>query len=300
MSEASDPELVLHAVSVVIPVYGGEHHLAAVTKELTQYAAPLTTPNGHTYSVVEVLLVHDCGPDDSARVMRDLAASHNFVRPVWLSRNFGQHAATLAGMASAGGDWIVTMDEDGQHDPGYIAQMLDRAMSTQAAVVYASPTDGSAHGVFRDSTSRWSKRVVRGVSGGTQAPIFHSYRFILGEVGRSVAAYAGSGVYLDVALEWVAGTMVTTPVPMRDEGEDRRSGYSARTLVSHFWRMLLTGGTRPLRMVSVLGCLFAVGGILLAAFLAIRQCSRPRRWQVGPPSRSWCWCAPVSCCSRSE
>ena len=84
-----------------------------------------------------MLLVHDCGPDDSARVMRELAP-HPFVRPVWLSRNFGQHAATLAGMASSGGDWIVTMDEDGQHDPAYIGAMLDVALAEQASVVYAS------------------------------------------------------------------------------------------------------------------------------------------------------------------
>ena len=42
-----------------------------------------------------------------------------------LSRNFGQHAATLAGMSSSSGEWIVTMDEDGQHNPDYIGSMLD-------------------------------------------------------------------------------------------------------------------------------------------------------------------------------
>ncbi len=54
------------------------------------------------------------------RHRRARAASTTFVRPVWLSRNYGQHPATLAGMASSSGDWIVTLDEDGQHDPADI------------------------------------------------------------------------------------------------------------------------------------------------------------------------------------
>ncbi len=87
-----------------------------------------TTPGGLPFRVAEVLLVNDCGPDDSAGVMRRLEREHPWVRTIWLSRNFGQHAATLAGMASSGGDWIVTMDEDGQHDPADIPTLLDVAM----------------------------------------------------------------------------------------------------------------------------------------------------------------------------
>ena len=70
-------------------------------------------------------------PRRSDVVIRDLARHHPFVRPVWLARNFGQHAATLAGMSSTSADWIVTMDEDGQHDPSAIGAMLDVALSTR-------------------------------------------------------------------------------------------------------------------------------------------------------------------------
>jgi glycosyltransferase involved in cell wall biosynthesis len=143
-----------HLVSVVIPVYRGEHHLPGVLEELAPYTASMTTPGGVRFRVAEVLMVNDCGPDDSARVMRELEGLHPFARSVWLSRNFGQHAATLAGMASAGGDWIVTLDEDGQHDPAFIATMLDAAMTEQASVVYARPTNTPPHSALRNLTSR--------------------------------------------------------------------------------------------------------------------------------------------------
>lgn len=263
-----------HLVSVVIPVYRGERHLPAVLADLDALTGTLTTPAGVPYRVAEVLMVHDCGPDGSARVMRELEEQYPVARSIWLSRNFGQHAATLAGMASAGGDWIVTLDEDGQHDPQFIAGMLDVALAEQSSVVYARPTNRPPHSALRNVTSRGAKRVVKALSGGADASVFNSYRLILGEVGRSVAAYAGSGVYLDIALGWVAGQVTTAPVELRDEGE-RESGYSLRTLLSHFWRMVLTGGTRGLRMVSVLGVAFAFLGFLLAAFLVYRQLTAP-------------------------
>jgi glycosyltransferase involved in cell wall biosynthesis len=187
---------------------------------------------------------------------------------VWLSRNFGQHPATIAGMASSGGEWIVTMDEDGQHDPGDIGSLLDAALRDEAKLVYAAPTNRAPHTAFRRLTSRSSKKVINVLSGGADATVFHSYRLVLGEIGRSVAAYAGQGVYLDVALSWVAGSPTTAPVVLRDEGE-RQSGYAPRTLASHFWRMVLTSGTRGLRLVALLGVACAILGVLLAAWLAI-------------------------------
>ncbi|MEJ7743373.1 MAG: glycosyltransferase [Nocardioidaceae bacterium] len=130
-----------HLISVVVPVYRGEHSLPVLLDEILPWTKGFVTSRGHDARIAEVLLVHDHGPDDSAQVIRELAAARDVVRPVWLSRNFGQHAATLAGMASSGGDWIVTLDEDGQHDPAEIGSMLDVALAGQASVVYAEPQE---------------------------------------------------------------------------------------------------------------------------------------------------------------
>lgn len=257
-------------MSVVIPVYRGERTLQAVCEEILDLTTTFTTPGGHPARVTEILLVHDKGPDASAQVMRMLADKYDVIRPVWLSRNFGQHAATLAGMASSGGDWIVTLDEDGQYDPAYFGPMLDVAMVQGATVVYASPTNDPPHGWARNAASRGSKWLIDKLVRGDEAAVFHSYRMVLGEVGRSVAAYAGAGVYLDVALGWVSGDIATCPVELRQEGE-RESGYTVRSLVSHFWRMVLTSGTKLLRLVSVIGALSALLGLVVAIALVINR-----------------------------
>ena len=67
------PERATHQVSVVVPVYQGERTLRAVVDEVAASLTDRTTPAGRPYRVTEVVLVHDCGPDNSDVVMRELA-----------------------------------------------------------------------------------------------------------------------------------------------------------------------------------------------------------------------------------
>lgn len=257
-----------HEVSIVIPVYQGAQTLARLLDEILPLTVGATSPRGRHYRVTEVLLVDDNGPDSSDVVIRDLAASHgDLVRPVWLSRNFGQHAATLAGMAATGSEWVVTMDEDGQHDPARIGDLIDTAMAEQADVVYAQPTNQPPHGALRNTASRLAKWFVQKMAPGAATEAFHSYRLVLGEIARSVAAYAGPGIYLDVAVTWVARRIALCPMEMRSE--DRASGYRFRTLMSHFWRLVVSSGTQPLRLVSFLGVAFALMSILASVVLVV-------------------------------
>ncbi len=268
-------------MSVVTPVYQGEATLERLALEIDALVSVQTSPAGHTWDVLEWLLIYDNGPDGSADVMAALEEKYPFVRPVWLSRNYGQHAATLAGMASSSGDWIVTLDEDGQHDPADIGLFLDAALEEDAQLVYARPTNAPPHGALRNLTSRSAKWLFATFLAGGTVTSFQSYRLVLGELGRSVAAYAGAGVYLDVALGWVVGRTTQVGVAMRDEGQDRESGYDLRRLLSHFWRLVVSSGTRALRLVSALGVLFALAGVGYAIYVilsAVFTTDAPAGW----------------------
>lgn len=254
-------------VSVVIPVYRGEDTLPAVLSELANYTQVQTTPSGREYRISEVLLVWDRGPGRSDAVIRELSQAYAWVRPIWLSRNFGQHAATLAGMTSSGGDWIVTMDEDGQQDPAFIGPMLDEAYTASAQLVYARPTNPPPHSRLRNAGSRTAKRIFVSVLTDQDFEEFNSYRLVLGEVGRSVAAYTGTGVYLDVALSWVVANVSTCPVVSRSEGRPP-GNYSYSRLFSHFGRLVISSGTKPLIFVAFIGIAFVILGGVAALWVA--------------------------------
>ncbi len=251
---------------MVIPVYQGESTLPALMEEIEAYTSPQTTPEGREFVVEEVLLVWDRGPGRSDQVLRELSQRYSWVRPLWLSRNFGQHAATLAGMTSSGGDWIVTMDEDGQQDPTYIPAMLDTAYDQGAQLVYGTPTNAPPHSPFRNLASKVAKKLFAGALADGGFAEFNSYRLVLGEIGRSVAAYTGTGVYLDVALSWVVADATTCPVVARREGREA-SNYTYRRLLGHFGRLMVSSGTRPLFFVSWLGVLFVLMGAAVSIWV---------------------------------
>jgi undecaprenyl-phosphate 4-deoxy-4-formamido-L-arabinose transferase len=246
----------------------GAETIERLTDELLRFRTQSKTPLGGSFVLTELVFAHDCGPDNSDDIIRQLATKHDFVRAVWLSRNFGQHAATLAGMASTSADWIITMDEDGQHDPDSIGVMLDQAVASHSQVVYGAPAQSTAHGRMRNLTSGGAKRVASLLSGSNMPLLFSSYRIISGEIGRSLAAYAGPSVYLDVALSWIVNRATVVDVNYREERRPN-SGYSYRSLLGHFWKLALTTGTRPLRYVSVGGGVISLFGIALAIRIVI-------------------------------
>jgi polyisoprenyl-phosphate glycosyltransferase len=212
-----------------------------------------------------VILVHDCGPDTSDRTIEDLAKKYPFVKPVWLTRNYGQHPATLAGMAGATGDWVVTMDEDGQQNPADVGLLLDAAMENNWQLVYAKPANKPPHGFVRNLLSVSAKRIARLLLGNAKIGWFNSFRLIDGEIARSLAAYCGSGVFLDVALFWITSGTGRCPVKLRKE-MDRPSGYSFIRLLRHFWQLMLTSGTRPLRLITLMGFCSMVLAVLITAY----------------------------------
>ena len=79
--------------------------------------------SGRSY---DILFVDDGSTDGSVAALRDLAVNHQEVKVILLRRNFGQTAAMHAGIQTAQGDYIVTMDGDLQNDPRDIPAMLDK------------------------------------------------------------------------------------------------------------------------------------------------------------------------------
>ena len=80
---------------------------------------------------LEVVVVDDGSRDDTAKVVREFAATHAWVRLIDHDRNRGLGAAMRTGIAFAleelnDGDALVALDADNTHDPTLLLDMLDR------------------------------------------------------------------------------------------------------------------------------------------------------------------------------
>ena len=267
-------------ISVVVPVYLGEQTLDKLTNQILPLTKESLTRGGRNFIVNELILVHDCGPDRSDEVIERVCREHQFVKAVWLSRNFGQHAATTAGMASTRNEWVVTMDEDLQHDPCEIGNLLDKAFDGSADIVYGTDVKTKVHGSKRLFSSRFAKTVAGVLMGSTAPRNYSSFRLISGPIARGVSAYVGEGVYLDVALGWITERVSTCAVTNRFEAR-HNSGYTLKKLISHMLRLVLSNGTRPLRIVAISGMTIATFGLGYACLVVAQLIL------YGEPVRGW-------------
>ncbi|MHB8384642.1 MAG: glycosyltransferase [Candidatus Binataceae bacterium] len=105
-------------ISVVIPVFNESANLGALWTRLLPVLEGLSRP-------WEVIFVDDGSSDDSLVILREIAgAQAGRVRVVELARNFGQHAAILAGFRQVRGEVVVTLDADLQNPPEEIPRLL--------------------------------------------------------------------------------------------------------------------------------------------------------------------------------
>ena len=104
-------------ISIIIPAYDEEESLAILYRETEEVARE------HGLDI-EVLFVDDGSRDQSWAVISKLAKEHACVRGVRLRRNFGKAAALSAGLETARGAIILTMDADLQDDPHEIPAFL--------------------------------------------------------------------------------------------------------------------------------------------------------------------------------
>lgn len=110
----------MHIISVVVPVYKAEHCLDELYLRL-KAALESISPD------FEIVLVEDCGTDNSWQVIERLAAADARVRGIQFSRNFGQHYGITAGLDHCHGDWVVVMDCDLQDRPEEIPRLYAKA-----------------------------------------------------------------------------------------------------------------------------------------------------------------------------
>ena len=115
----TSPRTAAPDVSIVVPIYNEVENLPDLVARIAQAMA------GQPLSF-ELLAVDDGSTDGSRAKLRELAAAHPWLRPVFLARNYGQSSALQAGFDRVRGRYVVTLDADLQNEPGDIPLLLQR------------------------------------------------------------------------------------------------------------------------------------------------------------------------------
>lgn len=270
------------SISVVVPVYSGERYLRKLVEELNTLRQEWESEN--TLLVLgEVILVDDDAIDGSPDLIDQLASERPWVTALHMARNFGQHAATIAGILHSAGDWVVTMDEDLQHPPSRILDMLKAAALARCDIVYAAAQGGGVHESFlRDLSSRSYKHLIAWLTGNPDISKVNSFRLIRGAVARAASSVCGYDTYFDVALSWFSRRVEVVSMPLKDIRfiASKNSGYNLKSLMSHARRLLVSSQVKLLRTSSVFGFLAVAATILFATAILILKFVQPEAIQV--------------------
>ena len=231
-------------VSVIIPTFRSPNTLSRLVDEIT------TTTWWN--SECEIIIVDDGNLDGTWATLQAIAATQINVRAMRLSRNFGQHAALLAGIRAAQNHIVVTLDDDLQNPPAEAEKLLT-ALRDDVDVVYGTPRV-VGQGAWRRFSSALSKYLMKVSLGFEHAEHISSFRVFRTSLRDGFAENLGPGVSIDAMLNWSTTRFTSLEVEHRSR-ESGRSNYN-------FWKLLrfmldtATGySTAPLRAATGLGLL---------------------------------------------
>jgi len=259
-------------LSTVTPVYSGQDYLRELVMALAEVRDKLQADEA-PIQLVESIFVLDEGIDESATVLSELAREHDWIRILHLSRNFGQHPATMAGILHSSSDWVATLDEDLQHPPSEILNLLAKAVLQDKDVAYAKPIAAVHENLIRDLGSSGFKKAMEVFTGNEQISSFNSFRVMRGTLARAAASVCSYDTYFDISLTWFTKRIISVPLSIKDHRviNGKQSGYSLKQLLSHARRMAISSNTKLLRFAGLAGILAFLTSILFMAITLIQH-----------------------------
>jgi undecaprenyl-phosphate 4-deoxy-4-formamido-L-arabinose transferase len=257
-------------LSLVIPVFNEEKCLEDLIKRCLSVCRPLVRE-------FEIILVDDGSRDDSRKIIETRSAAEAEVLGIFLNRNYGQHAAVMAGFAQARGEVVVTLDADLQNPPEEIPRLLEKINLGHDVV--GSVRRKRRDTKFRTTVSRWVNHMVRTV---TKVDM-HDYGCMLRAYRRPIVeallACRDSTRFIPV----LANSFAVNPVEIDVDHAQRDAGdskYNIFRLINLYLDLLTCMSTFPLRLASVAGILMSFVGLAAGLFLFCGRLFFGSTWAV--------------------
>ena len=247
-------------LSFVIPCYRSEHTLADVAAELKSTMAQRPELD------YEIILTEDGSPDGVWQVIRRLAEEDPRVRAIRFTRNFGQHAALLAGLSAVSGDAAFFLDDDGQAPVDELFKLVDELDKGYDVVYGVYPEihqnafrrfGTRANKLMAESLLDWPKDVQ-------STSFFVCRRLIVDEILRYDKPYP----YLEGLIVRATRNIGQVLVHQRDRAEGS-SGYTLGKLLKLWLNGFTAFSIKPLRAASLCGMLFALIGFVWTLVIVI-------------------------------
>ena len=249
-------------VSFVIPCYRSEKTVGGVVDEIKD---TMNTLSEYDY---EIILVNDSSPDNTMGAIRSLCAENDFITGVDLAKNFGQHAALMAGMRLSKGDIVVCLDDDGQTPANEVGKLLGK-LKEGYDVCYAS-YGHKQHNGFRNFGSKVNELMTRIMLGKPKELYVSSYFAVKRFVVDDMLRYEQPFSYV-IGLVLRSTKNITNVEVNHRAREVGHSGYTLRKLFGLWFNGFTAFSIKPLRIATFIGCVCACTGFLYGFYTIIKK-----------------------------
>lgn len=254
-------------VSFVIPCYRSAMTIGKVVEEVENSMAKLS--DRYSY---EIILVNDYPEDDTFETIRRLAEEKDYITGINFARNFGQHAALMAGFHYCDGDITVCLDDDGQTPADEVGKLLDK-LEEGFDVVYAKYSH-KQHSVFRNLGSRVNDIMTRFMLGKPKELYISSYFAAKKFVIKEMIKYQNPYPYVIGLVLRTTKRIANVEVNHR-ERELGTSGYTLGKLFGLWFNGFTAFSIKPLRFATACGGLCALAGFLYGIYTIIKKFINP-------------------------
>ncbi|MBP3352763.1 MAG: glycosyltransferase family 2 protein [Lachnospiraceae bacterium] len=256
-------------ISFVIPCYRSENTVGHVVSDIEKTLQRKELAEAYTY---EIILVNDCSPDNTLGVIRELCKEKEYVKGIAFARNFGQHAALMAGLRASTGDFVICLDDDGQTPAEEVDKLLAKLEEGYDAV-YAQ-YEHKQHNGFRNMGSKVNELMTRVMLDKPKELFISSYfgvqRFVVDDMIR----YENSYPYV-IGLVLRATKNITNVMVNHREREEGTSGYTLKKLLTLWFNGFTAFSVKPLRIATCIGVASAGLGFVYGIYTIIKKFVNP-------------------------
>ncbi|OEU52167.1 MAG: undecaprenyl-phosphate 4-deoxy-4-formamido-L-arabinose transferase [Desulfobacterales bacterium S3730MH5] len=259
------------SISVVIPVFNEEENLEELTRRCLASCRGLQKP-------FEIILVDDGSRDASPRLISMAAAENpDEIRGVLLNRNYGQHAAVMAGFAHTHGDIVVVLDADLQNPPEEIKRVV--AEADKGFDVVGTVRVPRRDAVFR----RISSYIINKVTAKVTGVVMNDYGCMLRAYQRPIIDAILNCHERSTFIPVLANSFARKTTEIEVKHAERTAGESKYGLWQLFnlqFDLLTSMTTFPLRLLSILGAIVSLLGIGFGSLILVMRLVFGSEWAV--------------------
>jgi len=249
------------ALSVVIPVLNESESLASLHQRLSRTLLGM----GNSY---EIIYIDDGSTDETETILRQLHQKDPRVKVIRFNRNYGQHAAVLAGFERSQGDVVVTLDGDLQNPPEEIPKLLAKVQ--EGYDVVGGRREGRQDSLVRRALSFMINQVTSLIVGVRMKDYGCMLRAYRRPVVERICQCQEVSSFIPLLANSFASSVAEVPVA-HSPRQSGRSRYTPFRLMRLNFDLLTSFSLFPIQVVSFAGILISFLGLAFALFLAVRR-----------------------------